>query len=77
MKKNLSTYLHFMRTLIFQAPRDFVDARIPKGFMMQVFTTSTGTPNPSEIKEALRRAGFGNRADGWASAGNWIVKEIK
>lgn len=67
-----------MRTLLFQAPREFVDAGIPKGFMMQVFTSSTGNPSPAEIKEALHRAGFtGSRADSWASAGNWIVKELK
>lgn len=67
-----------MRTLLFTAPRDFVDAGIPKGFMMQVFTSRTGTPSPAEIKEALHRAGFtGPRADSWASAGNWIVKELK
>lgn len=66
-----------MRTLLFQAPRDFADAGIPKGFVMQVFTSSTGTPSPDEIKEALHRAGFSGRADSWASAGNWIVKELK
>ena len=44
----------------------------------QVITASTGTPSPAEIKDALHRAGFtGPRADSWASAGNWIIKELK
>lgn len=44
----------------------------------QVVTASTGTPIPAEIKYALHRAGFtGPRADSWASAGNWIIKELK
>lgn len=67
-----------MRTLLFQAPRDFANAGIPKGFMMQVITASTGTPSPAEIKAALHRAGFtGVAADSWASAGNWKVTELK
>lgn len=66
-----------MRTLLLQAPRDFVDAGIPKGYMLQVITASTGTPSPAEVREALHRAGFTGRADSWASAGNWIIKEIK
>lgn len=66
-----------MRTFLLQAPRDLVDAGIPKGYMLQVITSSTGTPSPSEIKEALHRAGFtGSRADSWASAGNWIIKKL-
>lgn len=66
-----------MRTLLLTAPRDFVDAGIPKGYMLQVITSSTGTPSPAEIKEALHRAGFSGRADSWASAGNWTIKEFK
>jgi len=31
----------------------------------------------TEVKEALRRAGFGKRAESYAAAGNWIVKELK
>lgn len=66
-----------MRTLLLQAPRDFVDAGIPKGYMLQVITSSTGTPNPAEVREALHRAGFSGRADSYVSAGNWIIKELK
>lgn len=65
-----------MRTLLLQAPRDFVDAGIPKGYMLQVITSSTGTPRPSEVREALRRAGFSSRADRYDSAGNWIITEL-
>lgn len=66
-----------MRTLLLQAPRDFVDAGIPKGFIIQVVTSNTGTPSPAEVREALHRAGFSNLADRYESAGNWIVKELK
>ena len=66
-----------MRTLLLQAPRDFVDAGIPKGYMLQVITASTGTPSPAEVREALRRAGFSERSDSYVAAGNWIIKEIK
>lgn len=66
-----------MRTLLLQAPRDFVDAGIPKGYMLQVITSSTGTPSLAEVKDALNRAGFTGRADSWAAPGNWIIKELK
>ena len=67
-----------MKTFLLQAPRDFVDAGIPKGFMIQVISSRTGSfPDVSEVKEALHRAGFTGRADSWASPGNWIVKELK
>ena len=66
-----------MRTLLLQTPRDFVDAGIPKGYMLQVITASTGTPSPAEVRDALHRAGFSGRADSYVAAGNWIIKEIK
>lgn len=67
-----------MKTFLLQAPRDFVDAGIPKGYMLQVISSRTGsTPHVTEVIEALRRAGFGHRAESWASPGNWIVKELK
>lgn len=66
-----------MKTYILQAPRDFVDAGIPKGYMIQVVSSSTGGPQPREIAEALCRAGFNKRAESWASPGNWIIKELK
>lgn len=67
-----------MKTYLLQAPRDFTDAGIPKGFMIQVISSRTGsTPDVSEVKEALHRAGFTGHADSWASPGNWIVKELK
>lgn len=66
-----------MRTLLLQASRDFVDAGVPKGYMLQVITSSTGTPNPEEVRDALHRAEFSGRADSYVSAGNWIIKELK
>lgn len=66
-----------MKTFLLQASRDFVDAGIPKGFMLQVISSRTGSsPDASEVREALHRAGFKGRADSWASPGNWIIKEL-
>lgn len=59
-----------MRTLLLQAPRDFVDAGIPKGCMLQVIMSSTGTPSLAEVRDALHHAGFTGRADSWAAPGN-------
>lgn len=66
-----------MRTFLLQAPRDFIDAGIPKGYMLQVISSRYNSPDITEVKEALRRAGFSGRAESWASPGNWIVKELK
>ena len=67
-----------MKTFLLQAPRDFIDAGIPKGYLIQVISTRTGNrPDVTEVREAIRRAGFGKRAESYASPGNWIVKELK
>ena len=66
-----------MRTFLLQAPRDFIDAGIPKGYMLQVISSRYNSTDITEVKEALRRAGFSGRAESWASPGNWIVKELK
>lgn len=67
-----------MKTFLLQPPRDFVDAGIPKGFMIQVVSSRTGSlSDVSEVKEVFHRAGFTGHAESWASPGNWIVKEIK
>ena len=66
-----------MKAYLLQAPRDYVDAGIPKGYMIQVVSSSTGGPQPREIAEALCRAVFNKRAESWASPGNWIIKELK
>lgn len=69
--------LAFIKAYFLQAPRDFVDAGIPKGYMIQVISSRTGNrPDVKEVEEALMRAGFGKRALSWASPGNWIVKEL-
>ena len=67
-----------MKTFLLQAPRDFIDAGIPKGYLIQVISTRTGNrPDVTEVREAIRRAGLGKRAESYASPGNWIVKELK
>ena len=66
-----------MKTHLLQAPCDFVDAGIPKGYMIQFISIRTGTkPDVKVVMEVLRRAGFSNRAERWASPGNWIIKEL-
>jgi len=67
-----------MKTFLLQAPRDFVDGGIPKGYILQVISSRTGSqPDVTEVIEAIRRAGFNKRAESWAAPGNWIVKEMK
>ena len=67
-----------MKTYLLQAPCDFVDGGIPKGYVLQVISTRTGTqPDVSEVRDAIRRAGFNKRAESWAAPGNWIIKELK
>ena len=59
-----------MKTFLLQAPRDFIDGGIPKGYILQVISTRTGNqPDVTEVIEAIRRS--------WAAPGNWIVKELK
>lgn len=66
-----------MKTFLLQAPRDFVDAGIPKGYLLQVISSRTGNqPDMTEVRDAIRRAGFGKRAESYASPGNWVVKEL-
>ena len=66
-----------MKTFLLQAPRDFTDGGIPKGYMLQVISSRTGNqPDMTEVRDAIRRAGFGKRAESWASPGNWIIKEL-
>jgi len=67
-----------MKTFLLQAPRDFVDGGIPKGYILQVISRTTASvPHVTEVIEAIRRAGFNKRAESWAAPGNWIVKEMK
>ena len=66
-----------MKTFLLQAPRDFTDGGIPKGYMLQVISSRTGNqPDMTEVRDAIRRAGFGKRAESWVSPGNWIIKEL-
>lgn len=67
-----------MKTYLLQSPEDRVDGGICKGYILQVTSCRSGTePDVTEIKEALRRAGFSKRAESWAAPGNWIIKELK
>ena len=66
-----------MKAYLLQAPRDFVEAGIPKGYMLQVISDRTSGPDFTEVREALKRAGFtSTMAESFASPGNWIVKEL-
>jgi hypothetical protein len=67
-----------MKTFLLQAPRDYIDGGIPRGYILQVISTRTGSlPDVTEVIDALRRAGFSKRAESWAAPGNWIIKEMK
>ena len=67
-----------MKTFLLQASRDYVEAGIPKDNVLQVISSRTGyRPDVTEVIDALRCAGFGKTAKGWASPGNWIIKELK
>lgn len=67
-----------MKTFLLQAPRDFIDAGITKGYILQVMSSRTGSrPDVTETIAALKRAGFSKMAESWASPSNWIVKEIR
>lgn len=67
-----------MKTFLLQAPRDYIDGGIPRGYILQVISTRTGNqPHVTEIIDALRRAGFSKRAESWAAPGNWIIREMK
>ena len=67
-----------MKTFLLQAPRDYIDGGIPKGYILQVISTRTGNqPHVEEIIDALRCAGFSKRAESWAAPGNWIIREMK
>ena len=49
-----------MKTFLLQAPRDFVDAGIPKRYMIQViFNTKSRFRNVKDIEVALMRTDFG------------------
>jgi len=67
-----------MKTFLLQAPRDYIDGGIPRGYILQVISTRTGSrPDVTEVIDALRRAGFSKRAESWAAPGNWIIREMK
>lgn len=60
-----------MKIYLLQVPRDFVDGGIPKGYILQVTSRRTGSqPEVSEVREAIRRAGFNERTESWAAPGN-------
>lgn len=69
----IAIIISVIKILIFAVPAGLV----ANGFRASSHTASTGTPSPAEVCEDLHRAGFSGRADSWASACNWIIKELK
>ena len=50
-----------MKTFLLQAPRDFVDAEVPKRYMIQVISnTKSWFRNVKDIEVVLMREDFGN-----------------
>ena len=54
----MANYGRNMKAYLLQAPRDFVEAGIPKGYMLQVISDRTSGPDFTEVREALKRAEF-------------------
>lgn len=51
--------------------------KIPKGFSMQVVSSSSFVPERSEIERALKAAGFTEISEwSWASPGNWEIMKL-
>jgi len=49
---------------------------IPKGYELQVPSSSSPTPNGSEIREVIKRLGFNSQAESYSSSGNWDVVKV-
>lgn len=57
------------------APRQM--GKIPKGFILQVASPCTPTPNAKDIEAAIVRAGFNDsQSRSYRSAGNWEVEKL-
>jgi len=67
-----------MKVFLLTAPRQLTP-RIPQGYMLQVVSAvASDRPDVQEVKQALQRAGFTDPVDlGWASPGNWKIRELK
>ena len=51
--------------------------KIPKGFFIQVASSSTSKPNPSDVEKAIIQAGFSDSISrSYKSAGNWKVEKL-
>lgn len=57
------------------APRQM--GKIPKGFILQVASSSSPTPNAKDVEDAIIRVGFDDpQSRGYRSAGNWKVEKL-
>lgn len=57
------------------APRQL--GKIPKGFVIQVASSSTSKPSAQEVEAAIVRAGFDdNHSRSYRCAGNWKVEKL-
>ena len=49
---------------------------MPKGYELQVPSSSTSAPSPSETREVIKRFGFNSQAESYASSGNWDIVKV-
>lgn len=51
--------------------------KMPKGFILQVASPRTPTPDAKDVEAAIVRAGFNDpQSRGYRSPGNWKVEKI-
>jgi len=46
---------------------------MPKGYEFQVVSSSSPTPNSTEVGKEIKRLGFNSQAQGYSSSGNFEV----
>lgn len=57
------------------APRSM--AKIPKGYVLQVVSSSSPNPNVADVEKALKAAGFTDSFSlSYRSPGNWKVEKL-
>lgn len=51
--------------------------KIPKGFVIQVASATSPTPNSSDVENAIINAGFSDLSSrSYKSSGNWEVRKL-
>lgn len=57
------------------APRQL--GKVPQGYQLQVPSNTSPSPNPEDVREALKRAGFDDYGSlGYCASGNWKCEKM-